>query len=568
MTSAKRWITGVSVGFLVLVLLAVGFTAPQSAPGTRSQTEREPLANVSNAGTSDVVASNSADQSTLAPPSSPTTVALEAAAERILKSSKTGFVVQPQPANHSAWRSAPYCLPVVRNVRALFLQDLVHITNATPADGCVMRSEVHLETRHVFDPRIAPSNQMLMNHYEPLYVNKSGSHRKFRTVITFALWTCITNMWHGTTEILMPIVDALIRLDAVPKELSPSQLHGAVPDGPLLLVELPPNRKSFWGGHACTSIRNPPFGFFGRTAATPVGWMLSKLVSGVRFMTPAPGMNVSYLNAHAPPFEGIADIDQLALSVSKICTKYPSLDIPPFFDVEGGPSDLARACTPVQQTLRRLLRAVMPPPTRPESPGSARGALNVVYLDRSNLRNNGRGVVNADSLLDALRGVCERSRLVAAPGRPTCIFHHMLAENMPIAEQLQIIADADVLVMPRGAGSVYANVMRPGSGFLAFIPYFPDVPLSVPKDNHPWWPMSLLRNDMSVRNQVCVAELKRKSNCEYRSVNFCNMRCSADNAERLLSEVLEEVWTGNVTNTLPAYRCERNTTLCVYTDVG
>jgi hypothetical protein len=193
--------------------------------------------------------------------------------------------------------------------------------------------------------------------------------------------------------------------------------------------------------------------------------------------------------------------------------------------------------------------------------------VRVVYWDRTDLKKNGRMVLNAHILVDSLRAVCERSH-GASEAVPPCTFVHVLSEDLSFEQQLQLVADTDVLILPRGAGSVYAGLMPPNKGYLTFFPNRNGTAISNVGDNQPWWPLPLLRNDMSFRSQPCTA-VGTNVNCVKRSVNFCDMVCATGVAQRLLEEIVVEVAAGRVTNRMPPVDCEQGKPdRCVYVDAG
>uniref|UniRef100_A0A7S1QU57 Uncharacterized protein n=1 Tax=Neobodo designis TaxID=312471 RepID=A0A7S1QU57_NEODS len=131
-----------------------------------------------------------------------------------------------------------------------------------------------------------------------------------------------------------------------------------------------------------------------------------------------------------------------------------------------------------------------------------------------------------------------------------------------------MVADTDVLVLPRGAGSVYAGMLPPGKGYLTFFPYNNGTAISNTGDNYPWWPLPLLRRDISFRSQACTA-VGTNANCLKRSVNFCDMHCATGVAQRLLEEVVQEVAAGRVSNGMPPVECTGdNMRSCTYIDPG
>merc|ERR1711964_421335 len=155
------------------------------------------------------------------------------------------------------------------------------------------------------------------------------------------------------------------------------------------------------------------------------------MVSGIRFVEQRKSTHKMEVipNAH-DPWTGVLNVRTLALGMSRRCGTYLALEAAPFFDVESSGTAFSRACTPAQVRLRELLSAWLPPRRddaalavalrKPDGgaeidqPSKRPPGVRVVYWDRTDLKKNGRVVVNKAVLVDALEAVCE----TAQPGVP------------------------------------------------------------------------------------------------------------------------------------------------------
>ncbi len=141
-------------------------------------------------------------------------------------------------------------------------------------------------------------------------------------------------------------------------------------------------------------------------------------------------------------------------------------------------------------------------------------------------------------------------------------------EGVDAIQQIRLVQSADVLVIARGAASIFAAALKPGSGFLSLFPV-DERPVSVANDNFPWWPYPLLRNDVGMRFVACQASpplngtAQEMSNCKDRSVNFCDMKCDAGHVGGSLRSLIDDLRASIVRVRFLDTQCD-DTGRCVY----
>ena len=483
------------------------------------------------------------------------------------------------------------CVAVAHDARLLLLPDRVVSSKYKAENDCV-RTRTHTVPRYA-NHHTAARDATDIRTFETQHpaAQYPGKYRRLRAAVLVPLDTCFSNMWHGTIEFLLPLMHAILAAGIEPR-LGPT--GGAVvtlthsEDAPLVAVEFMKGRRGFWGGKGCMPLHQFPFGFIGNTTRTPTSWMLRRLSSAVRFTEPVKAGRTPQLNLH-DDWTGVVDVDTLVIGLNRFCASHLTLPAWPFFDVEGSSSEYAVACTPALQALRAHLRAALPVRssdaatmrssaiggTRDRSgEGPARGkllrTLRVVFWDRSATATNGRKVANLAAVIEAFQSLCEEDDVSSVKGdspvaRPwRCDFFHVVAEDLSIETQLQVIADTDVFIISRGAGSVYTGLMPPHSAYMTLFPYRPRTVIAPDADNYPWWPFPLLRRNFGFRALACRV-VERPGRCATRTVNFCDIECSPAHARRYLAELLAEVWHKNATSRMPPVRCS-NATTCVYDD--
>jgi hypothetical protein len=359
-----------------------------------------------------------------------------------------------------------------------------------------------------------------------------------KALLIVPLETCPTHLWHGTVEFLLPAIATL-------------QWNGIAPRGVHLAVTLPRDAQTLWR-YECPTLRRAPFGFF---EPQTVSHALQRIFFSAITVFDAGGIRVWGGMEDGGYGQIVGRSVVVGLNVS--CGQVPPLAHPPFYLLDSDRTHpFVRACAGAQRYLVDALRSHEPIP---------RGARPlVVYWGRAVVaRKNGRYVTNRNEMLDALRNVSE------ARGYALKVIEDPEALS-PSAQQDWVRA-ADVLVAPRGAGSVFAAALRSGAGFVSLFPVAARAPVTRDNDNFPWWPLPLVRSDIAVRAVPCLAELPvngtehDQRNCLSRSVNFCDMRCPATVAARRLDEVLVQVAGGNVSWAPPAMACPQGP--CFYTEL-
>lgn len=430
---------------------------------------------------------------------------------------------------------------------------------------------------------IAPTSLVPLKHHPRAHPKllKPRVGGRVRHAIYFPVRTCFTNYWHAVAEVVIPLVTSLCRHNWI--ACDGNALTWNIPVRPILILELPKGYTNFWGSmnKGCPSLWDEVLGF---RDAPPPSWAVDlswrKRKDGLGFDSKS-GPSLSSWKSYSPAawfLDSIVDTKRIYVVgiTEEYNTRFPTSDIPttlidtmiygvdyvcspdtasnhfPFFAAESA----IPLCGKVFAAFRKLYG--LPQSTLrsrlPRLDGVVRSGIvthhshqqtktKVVELPRiivvvlhRQIETNGRRILNWDKeILPAL------SPLASSDPREVT-FYHVTFHDLPTSHQRELIHSADIFIAARGAGTVYAEMLRPGTGFLSLYPSRDSI--SKRRDNFPWWPFGVYREDIHVRFVPCgVAEplsgnqkglskkpmpkTSERSNCEARSANYCDMVCNA-----------------------------------------
>lgn len=387
---------------------------------------------------------------------------------------------------------------------------------------------------------------------------------RFHDALVVPLETCFANLWHGTVDFVLPLIDTMLRAGIIDLVVPLRPKQGDVTgqfvvkwrrERPLLFVVVPREAREFWGvaSQGCPAMRNPPYGFLKTTNSTPTAWMVRRLSREVRFLD---NEDTAYtlLNPHVKTqLQPQYGIDRLWYGLYQACRHHPWLTHWPFHVTESGAiGDEAQHCVKTQRLLRTLLGVTRKLPAT--HLGEA-APLRVVLIERLVVRKRGgRSLTNAD----AVRAAVEQA-LSDVEGSAQFTAVHL--ELMPIDKQRELIAAADVLVAVRGSASMFASMLQPTTAFVSLFPYKRATPVTAAADNFPWWPLPFLRDDVAVRFVPCEAVVPANATeadalpCRERSVNFCDMTCGRAAVRDAVASALRAVRTQTITAEMPRRKC-------------
>jgi hypothetical protein len=350
---------------------------------------------------------------------------------------------------------------------------------------------------------------------------------EYAVVVMLPLEVCFGNLWHGVHDVLIPALASAAQ--AMGSGGGKKKTTTAVPR-PHLAVSLPSNHDSFWNGE-CPDMQRWPFGMLAKSS--PSAFFTDRVVDGVTFFDWE-----SQLLVPDPAFHQIV-ARHAALGLNTSCARFPPLGPPYFFYDVGSNSSEARIEGPAvcREAQRTFERAVQLPASMRKRDASV-SPVRVVYWDREvRVRKNGRHILDRDALHARLLELCPPAYGGATTVKiPRCTTDIVKPWAISMKQQLALAQKADVLVAPRGAGTVFAAALRPGTAFVSLFPYANGTAVTAAADNFPWWPFAFARSDVSFAGMACPAvppvngSVFERQNCKFRSVNFCDMDCDVDAA--------------------------------------
>lgn len=356
--------------------------------------------------------------------------------------------------------------------------------------------------------------------------------------------TCLSNLYHGTTEFMLPLFHTIALLRAT----FPHARKIAV--FPRWVV------TDSWGkSNSRCIVRNyAPYGF-GHPATT--AFMFDALRASVG------RLDVFPLNERRR-WSVATDTKDAALQQVNVSLRMDTL-------LTGLPTTCFGLPRTIEQTMSHALEeypyAARDPPcdkvrrafrdlvvehhlgaaaTRDRVTDDERRCPRVVFISRS-MRANGRAIVNEAAVLQSLRAAV-----------PSCgSFEVVHFEKLGLRQQLSAVRAATVLVGPRGAGMVHSFMLRDGAGMLIFGFHRDGVPIIMDDSTSPWTPLGLVPERLHVVVGLCRPipvpkdELKI-SLCKYVSTNYCNGKCDADYLAGLLKMLLAKVQHSAASYTVPS----------------
>lgn len=377
---------------------------------------------------------------------------------------------------------------------------------------------------------------------------------KYKLVVISHLARCMTNYWHGMIEVILPLFTTVFLyhhqqmncnfedptcVKAVVKEM----LRAAASHEAVLLFKAP--GRSIWSGFnsGCPTLNSFPYGISTNSLA---GWMALALFRKFNFSNPKFSETPSNVGVEffaEPPetkkyptlnqrMKASFKAEQAIVGLSPACryntlTGFPHLNEWPWYV---GPS----ICHIVFEAARLFYLKVMGL-NRFVQPISQEELQcpKVLFIDRQD-SDNGRSMLRFYSMIDNVRAKLPKCANVTSI---------KLESGMAFREQVELIASATILAGPRGMGMISATYLRPRAGLVIYSGVDRTKPASVEADNYLWNPFPVFRRGIATVLRGCAVAPKNVSSvsykrCLYRSINFCDLNCSATQFVEAVERVL------------------------------